>query len=269
MYDAGARLWTKNDLVDIERQLEQSASLDRFTLKCLDGTVVQVKNPFFGYWTLVQENFDGPQEMQYCSYFIDWKHQLARDFRGNVEDWMRLFEMKRRLWMESISCESFKRQIGQILTANPGVNKVVCFGLGDMARRPPEVTELGPGEKKGEPPKYIQKSDGDEVHAQMIQHAAALTIVEEIRCLHGQTGGDSVRLLTQDPQYTDDTKALLRSKGFEIMGDFGAGGFGEVDDDCIVFSAWVSEPIKQIVADLAPPAGFITLANPNPFNRFK
>lgn len=48
MYDAGARLWTKNDLVDIERQLEQSASLDRFTLKCLDGTVVQVKNPFFG-----------------------------------------------------------------------------------------------------------------------------------------------------------------------------------------------------------------------------
>ena len=48
LYNSGAKLWTKADLVDIERQLEQSATLDRFTIRCVDGSQVQIKNPLFG-----------------------------------------------------------------------------------------------------------------------------------------------------------------------------------------------------------------------------
>lgn len=48
MYDAGTKLWTKSDLVDIERQLENSATLDSFTIQSIDGKQLHVKNPLFG-----------------------------------------------------------------------------------------------------------------------------------------------------------------------------------------------------------------------------
>lgn len=47
LYNSGTKLWTKRDLLDIERQLEQSATLNRFTIQCVDGKQVQVKNPLF------------------------------------------------------------------------------------------------------------------------------------------------------------------------------------------------------------------------------
>lgn len=47
MYNSGTKLWTKEDLVDIERQLELSVNLDRFTVRCVTGEVVQIKNPLF------------------------------------------------------------------------------------------------------------------------------------------------------------------------------------------------------------------------------
>lgn len=217
------------------------------------------------YWKLVLGDFNGPPELFYSTYHIDWKNQVDRDFRGNIEDWTRLFETKSHLWAESITCESFRGCLKEFLAAHPKVNKVICFGLGDMARREPEVTVRGPwlsNQASLEP----TKSNGAEVHKQMIQHAAALTIAEEIR-LH--RGGEMVRLLTQDPQYTDDTKDHLRGKGFEIVGNFGAGGFDEVDDESLVFSTWPSAPVKQMVADLARPAGFITLGRKTPFNTIK
>lgn len=99
----------------------------------------------------------------------------------------------------------------------------------------------------------------------MKQHAAALTMAEETARLQG----GSVQVFSQDPQYTDDTKRLLRTEGFEIIGDFGAGGFGEVDDETIVFSAWTNAPVKQIVADIARPAAIITCSGDGTvMNRF-
>ncbi|KAH7248383.1 hypothetical protein B0J15DRAFT_527559 [Fusarium solani] len=274
LYDSGTKFWTKSDLVDIERQLEQSATLDRFTIQCIDGKQVQVKNPLFGaekpiwkpfveyqeYWKLVASKPDGSSETYYCSYLVGWRNQLMRDFCGNIEDWTRLFETKRQLWNRSITCESFKSRLRKLLAARK-VTKIVCFGLGDMARRPPEVTILPNQAAK----QLDLESHGADVHAEMIQHAAALTMAEEIY----RHDGKAIRLLAQDPQYTDDTKEFLREKGFEIVGNFGAGGFAEVDDESIVFSAWVAAPVKQIVADLARPAAFITMGDDRPpFNSF-
>lgn len=53
LYDSGTKLWTKDNLVDIERQLEQSATLDKFTVKTLDGKQVHVKNPGYGARKLI------------------------------------------------------------------------------------------------------------------------------------------------------------------------------------------------------------------------
>lgn len=48
LYDSGKKLWAKTDLRDIERQLSQSATLEEFTVRRIDGHLVQIQNPNFG-----------------------------------------------------------------------------------------------------------------------------------------------------------------------------------------------------------------------------
>ena len=48
LYDSGVKLWRKEDLVDIERQLAQSFTARKFTVRRIDGSVVHIKNPMFG-----------------------------------------------------------------------------------------------------------------------------------------------------------------------------------------------------------------------------
>jgi len=150
------------------------------------------------------------------------------------------------------------------LLATHRIDNIVCFGLGDLARRPPGV--MMPCHQVDNEPEL--QADDAEVHAAMMQHAAALTIAEEVN-RHSRTSGPA-RLLAQDPQYASDTKEFLKAMGFEIVGDFGAGGFGEVDNQSIVFCAWVAAPVKQILADIARPSAIITLADSSsPINRLK
>lgn len=47
-YDLGVKLWRKEDLVDIEQQLAQSRTAEKFTVRRIDGSVVHIKNPMFG-----------------------------------------------------------------------------------------------------------------------------------------------------------------------------------------------------------------------------
>ncbi|KAM0545392.1 hypothetical protein ACHAPJ_011376 [Fusarium lateritium] len=72
------------------------------------------------------------------------------------------------------------------------------------------------------------------------------------------TEGEEVKLLAQDPDYTEETIEMLERNGFSIVGQFGAGGFAEIDDDAVIFSAFIGAPLKQIIADLARPVAIIT-----------
>jgi len=72
-----------------------------------------------------------------------------------------------------------------------------------------------------------------------------------------QDGDSRVRLLTQDPGYSVETTDMLREIGFEVVGEYGAGGFAEVDDNTIVFSAFAAAPVKQIIGDFARPVAII------------
>ncbi|KAM0274356.1 hypothetical protein ACHAQH_007922 [Verticillium albo-atrum] len=82
-------------------------------------------------------------------------------------------------------------------------------------------------------------------------------------CRNG--GANEIQLLAQDPDYTERTEGLLRDRGFSIVGSFGAEGFAEIDDETVVFSAYVEAPLKQIIADIARPALIIS-TGPDAFN---
>lgn len=145
--------------------------------------------------------------------------------------------------------------------STPGIKitTILCFGLGDVARESPEVY-IAPNKETR------VASERAEIHPAIIQHAAALIMAEDVRV----ASDSAIRLLCQDPQYSDNSHGFLRSKGFGIVGNFGAAGFGYVDEQCLIFAAWPSVPVKQIVADVERPAIFITLDNErSPFNRFK
>jgi hypothetical protein len=51
LYDEGAKLWTKHDLLDIEQQLSRCAEREYFTVRQIDGTELRIKNPMFGVAT--------------------------------------------------------------------------------------------------------------------------------------------------------------------------------------------------------------------------
>lgn len=48
LYELGVKLWRREDLIDIERQLGESYTLEKFTVRRLDGSVTYIKNPMFG-----------------------------------------------------------------------------------------------------------------------------------------------------------------------------------------------------------------------------
>lgn len=99
--------------------------------------------------------------------------------------------------------------------------------------------------------------EGDEssYRLSLVQYPCALTIADAIRSVTGSP----IRLLTEDVGYTDEAKEILKGYGFEIVGQFGAGAFAEVDENSVVFSPERHRaPVKQIIADIARPALIIT-----------
>lgn len=45
LYSAGAKLWTKEDLEDIEQQLRQSYAMEQFSVRRIDGSILTIANP--------------------------------------------------------------------------------------------------------------------------------------------------------------------------------------------------------------------------------
>lgn len=47
LYEAGVKLWRKEDLLDIEAQLARSFETEYFTVRRIDGVVARIKNPMY------------------------------------------------------------------------------------------------------------------------------------------------------------------------------------------------------------------------------
>jgi len=104
----------------------------------------------------------------------------------------------------------------------------------------------------------------------LTHHAIALTMADVTRSF-AETGDMGVKLLTQDPGYSDETKHMLREIEFEVVGEYGAQGFAELENESIVFLAFARAPGKQIIADLAWPAAIICAGSTSAgvFSQFK
>ncbi|KAI0152315.1 hypothetical protein F4776DRAFT_601102 [Hypoxylon sp. NC0597] len=283
LYDSGVKLWRKEDLVDIELQLAQSCTAEKFTVRRIDGSIVHIKNPMFGvqkpiwrpyvkfqeYWRLVHCTPDGPPQTYNCTYLIDWANQTVRNYEGPVDNVWSLFETSQQRWDSSATCKVLKSQFRKLIGGDGNakkVTKIVCFGLGDINYKPPDWWRIENDSK----PEDEREPETSVVEGALIHHAIALTIADITRSC-ARTGDAGVRLLTQDPDYSDETKNMLRKIGFEVVGEHGAGGFAEVDDDSVVISAFAASPVKQIIADLARPVAIICAERTSAgvFNKFK
>ncbi|KAI0851993.1 hypothetical protein F5Y00DRAFT_274247 [Daldinia vernicosa] len=268
LYFSGARLWQKDDLIDIEQQLSQFRTIEKFTIWCVDGSVIYIKNPMCGvqrpiwfptvkfqeYWRLVKATPDGPPETYRCSYLVDWENRSARDSRGLIENTAVSLLDRYQLWDRSKTCKSFESLINKVLYGRK-VSKIICFGLGDICLRTPEWWREQTGTN-------WQQIEADIMEGRIKQYLAVLAIFIGI-C---SSTGDSVPILTQDPDYAEETKETLRELGFKVVGQFGAGGFAEVDDESIVFTAFAAAPVKQIIADIARPVVIIAVGEGKTFN---
>jgi hypothetical protein len=137
------------------------------------------------------------------------------------------------------------------------VTKIICFGLGDLNFKQPDWWRI----QNEALPKDQQETEISVVEGALMHHAIALTIADIARSCD-QNGDTGVRLLTQEPRYSDETKELIRDIGFEVVGEYGAGGFADLNDESIVFSPFTNAPVKQIIADFARQAAIICNCDP-------
>lgn len=207
---------------------------------------------FQDYWRLVKEQPLGPPETFLCSYLVEWSNRTAREFRGVDGDTASAFAQVQLRWRQSSSCKLLQEQL-QNLVGDKKVTKLICFGLGDICRHPPEWLARHIAQNKSSTVPFTQGS--------MVQHSIALTMAEFYR---NRDMGE-VQLLAQDPDYTEASEEILKDSGFSIVGRFGAGGFAEIDDETVVLSVFVEAPLKQIIADIARPALIIS-TGPHVFN---
>lgn len=245
LYECHVKFWTAKDMEDIEQQLARSVTEEKFTVRRIDGSVVHIKNPTFGvkdsiwkpvvqfhdYWCLIGRHppdDDHLPETYLCSYLVEWENKKVHADKASFKNVEALFEVNQKRWAASVACDEFKSSFRKSLRGKT-VTKIICFALGDLST-------------------YYKDSP--------TQHAVALTMAEIAR-----DGKQKIRLLAQDPGYTDISKAFLKRSGrdFEIVGEHGAGGFAEVDEQSVVFSAFPLAPVRQVIADIAHPAILICM----------
>ncbi|KAL3478925.1 hypothetical protein BJX99DRAFT_255931 [Aspergillus californicus] len=259
LYSSGTRLFTKKDLEDIEQQLRQSYTMKRFSLRQINGRIIQISNPMFQaknpickpyvkfqeYWQLVKAQPHGPPtEMSLCSYTVDWEDQTTRNSEGIIAQPIQVFDRFYLLWQNSKTCKQLTALLQDILGIN-AVKKVLCFGLGDFCLSMSEWVKKEHGS-------WDEKYDVENVMSCIIQHSMAATIAQLY------SGNKTLPIFAQDPGYTELAEEILTKKEFEIVGTHGAGGFAEIDDETIIISPFINAPVKQIIADLARPVLIIS-----------
>jgi len=216
---------------------------------------------FQEFWHLVRNTSpDGPPETYHCTYLVDWVNRMVRDYEGPLGTSRLVFESSRERWKASMTCEAFTTQLRKLLLRADGtakrVTKIVCFGLGDLNFKPPDFWRI----QNDEMPPDQRMLEASIVDAALIHHSMALTIADVVRSCT-DPGSHGVRILSQDPNYIDQTKDLLLETGIEVVGASGAGGFAEVDDESVVLSAFAQAPVQQVIADLARPVAIVYAGN--------
>jgi hypothetical protein len=120
----------------------------------------------------------------------------------------------------------------------PRVDKVVCMGLGSLSRQADTLKGL------------------DAWFRPYSQHIVALSIAQALDDLHEQhherygNSKSKVRVLAQDPGYSDSDKQVLAENDITVIDD--PNGLIAIDEKTFVMSAFPSFPLYEIIADMLP-----------------
>ena len=148
----------------------------------------------------------------------------------------------RRAWLQSDACSELIAILRDQARVPQTVQRVLCFGLGSMEEW-----------FKSDEPAWRKTHVSPAT-----QHAAALTVAAVLGKRRAGGGGSPLPVIAQDPAYEAAELRLLAAEGIEVVGGRrGLAGFALVDDNCFVISSRPNVPVKQIVADLAHPAGMM------------
>ncbi|KAK7973232.1 hypothetical protein PG988_007366, partial [Apiospora saccharicola] len=262
-------------LRDIEQQVAEYQIREFFTLRKLDSSTIRVKNPIPGFHPNGRPKLHAVHpETYHCTCLVDWENNALTDFEGLAVGWEALAQQEKTLWENSETHQLLHTRIRALVGPGTGrkANKVVCIGLPYLSRRPPVCWRaINCKSETPESEVWIHKGS-------IAKYGAAMTIADALREIREQKRdttagcpeGTGVRLLTQDYVYSEATKAYVRGLGFQVVGDYGAGGFAEIDDETVVFCCARSTlgPIKQVVADIARPAIFIGLFGGEDINQY-
>ncbi|KAI1325476.1 hypothetical protein F5Y16DRAFT_401327 [Xylariaceae sp. FL0255] len=253
LYDAGAKLWTKESLRDIEMQVLQAYKHEYFKLPCLDGSTVEVKNPYYqdarrdtvwlpyiefrDYWDLIKEESTDPEALWQCLYLIKWEYSYEDTFythNDNISkadgELSKTYSEMSKLWRQSRPFQYFAQKFRSLLYGK-NITKITCFALGDFTRWAANMERL------------------DEI-SEEVEHLK--------RCMRLHIFASSMADI--DPSYHYRFRDILEENGFKVVGPHGTEGFAEIDDETLVFSAGMNYPVKQIIAEIARPAIIITPA---------
>ncbi|KAL5399327.1 hypothetical protein PMIN06_004901 [Paraphaeosphaeria minitans] len=123
----------------------------------------------------------------------------------------------------------------------PRMDKVVCMGLGSLSRQTGTLSGL------------------DAWFRPYSQHIVALSIAKALDDLYEQQYerygeiDTKVRVLAQDPGYSDSDKQVLAENGITVLED--PNGLLAIDENTFVMSAFPSFPLYEIIADMLPGSG--------------
>ncbi|KAI1632750.1 hypothetical protein F4809DRAFT_655930 [Biscogniauxia mediterranea] len=246
LYKSGAPIWTKEDLRIVEGYVDALVNhleeFHSFPFRCLDDSIVIVEdvNPHFviGKPTIAFRMY---QDLLYSTArFRDKIAQrgLAICSQGipslpNValteHQVLQLYLHEKEKWDKSDACSSLKLILATSKIPT-NINKMVCFGLGNLESA------------------YLSSMEPTH-HRSIVQHATALTIAAAVQ----RKINKPIKIYAQDPNYSLFTKRTLARQEIHVIDCYGATGFTYVDEDAIVFSVAPNVPVKQVVADIARP----------------
>lgn len=154
-----------------------------------------------------------------------------------------VFDAHRGLWEESVEFGVF-RDIVRSQPALARVNKIVAFACGRLTAMSAAI----------DPEHVVQ-------HAMVFSLRDAVAEMKEELPASDAAANEGVRIILQEPGYTDEDKLVLEMAGAAVVESPEA--FLEVDEDTLVVSISPNIPVKQIIADIARPAGMIYFNDQN------
>ncbi|CAJ2511015.1 Uu.00g066400.m01.CDS01 [Anthostomella pinea] len=243
-YDAGCPLFTRDSLQAIEDQLTRDDHA--FSLRTINDGIAEQRNSlqanninvhgkmyhidFSNYYELLatiwHSQLSNWPAFMACSMIVMSSNEFNQS-RYRLKEARQAFNKSLRDWHEDGKCALLREHQARLRLPR-NTNRVVCLALGDPF--------------SGTKSHQYRSRD---------QHAAALTIAEILQ----QRFGGLIEILAQDPCYSTVSKTILREQGIEPIAGHGAKAFLAINSRTFVFTICPSIPVRQIVADIARPAG--------------